>query len=136
MAAEILVGTEVDFEGDTRLFVEFDGTEVGILRHDGEYHAFQNRCAHQGGPVCDGTVIGKVETVLSLGQEQTGQRFSETDLHLVCPWHGWEYDLRTGVCAADSRFRLRRYQAVCRDGKVYVKVEEQSDRQLEKASSE
>ena len=51
-----------------------------------------------------------------------GERFSETEPHIVCPWHGWEYDLRTGRCAADPRFALRRYEVVCREGEVYVRA--------------
>ena len=30
-------------------------------------------------------------------------------MHFVCPWHGYEYDLKTGECAADRRLRLKSY---------------------------
>jgi len=48
-----------------------------------------------------------------------GQRFSD-EVHFVCPWHGYEYDLKTGECAADRRLRLKTYQVVRRGEDIYV----------------
>jgi nitrite reductase/ring-hydroxylating ferredoxin subunit len=41
-------------------------------------------------------------------------------MHIVCPWHGYEYKLETGECAADKKLKLRRYEVIERDGGVYV----------------
>jgi nitrite reductase/ring-hydroxylating ferredoxin subunit len=30
---------------------------------------------------------------------------------VACPWHGWEYDLETGVCLADPSRRIAVYSA-------------------------
>jgi nitrite reductase/ring-hydroxylating ferredoxin subunit len=43
-------------------------------------------------------------------------------MHLVCPWHGWEYDLTTGENVADRRLLLRRYPVLIRNGDVYLVV--------------
>ncbi len=94
--------------------------EVGVLHHDGRFYAYENRCVHQGGPVCEGRILGRVETVLADDKTVLGERFSETETHLICPWHGYEYDLSTGVCAADRRLRLRRYEVVERGEDIYV----------------
>jgi nitrite reductase/ring-hydroxylating ferredoxin subunit len=40
----------------------------------------------------------------------------------VCPWHGWEYKLRTGECAPDPSLKLKRYDVVKREGGIYVVV--------------
>ena len=53
-------------------------------------------------------------------RETIRERFSTTEIHLVCPWHGWEYDVETGECVALRRYRLRRYEAVQRGDEVYV----------------
>jgi nitrite reductase/ring-hydroxylating ferredoxin subunit len=106
----------------TRLIVEADGTEVGIIRHDGEWFAYENRCFHQGGPVCEGLVIGKVEALVGEGGRSLGERFSATEMRLVCPWHGWEYDLRTGRAAVDPRLCLKKYDVLERDGSVFLVV--------------
>jgi nitrite reductase/ring-hydroxylating ferredoxin subunit len=99
-----------------------DGIEVGIFRVNGELVAYENRCRHQGGPVCTGSVYGKLEAVLGPGGTIAEERFSESELHLVCPWHGWEYHLDTGVNTVDPALRLRSFPVSERDGRVYVRV--------------
>ena len=106
-------------DGD-RVIVSAAGREIGVFRHRGEFVAYENRCLHQGGPACEGVLVGKVEAVLGPDQAVLGERFSPTQTHFVCPWHGWEYDLGTGRCAADPRLRLRRFEVVERDGDLYV----------------
>lgn len=125
--AEILVAESASLHDGTRLIVEASGTEVGIIRHEGEWFAYENRCLHQGGPVCEGIVIGKVEGVVGESGRSAGERFSSTDLHLVCPWHGWEYDLRTGRAAVDPRLCLKKYEVVERDGSVFLVVPEEDE---------
>ena len=47
-------------------------------------------------------------------------RFNHDEMHIVCPWHGWEYDLETGEMVADRKFRLRKYDVEEREDGVYV----------------
>ena len=94
--------------------------EIGLVRANGKVHAFANHCAHQGGPVCYGEVLGKVEAVLDEQKRVRYERFSETELHLVCPWHGWEYDLETGVNAADPSWQIQKFETIVRGTDVYV----------------
>ena len=49
-------------------------------------------------------------------------RFNENELHIVCPGHGWEFNIETGRCAGDGRQALRRYQTVERNEGIYVIV--------------
>jgi nitrite reductase (NADH) small subunit len=98
------------------------GIEVGVFRVKGRLVAYENRCRHQGGPVCTGAVLGRLEAVLGPGGTIVEERFSEDELHLVCPWHGWEYDLATGECAVDRRIRLRAFAVEERDGRVYIEL--------------
>jgi nitrite reductase (NADH) small subunit len=119
-ATEVLVGTRADFDEDGRRIVSVGDTEIGVLRHDGRYYAYENRCVHQGGPVCEGRILGKVEAVLAEDKTLIGERFSSTEIHLICPWHGYEYDLTTGRSAVDPRRGLRRFKVVERGDEVYV----------------
>ena len=96
--------------------------EVGVFQVKGRLVAYENRCMHQGGPVCTGEIVGRYEQVLNPDGTVGGERFDETEPHLVCPWHGWEYDLASGRCTADQRHRLRRYPVSVREGYVYVTV--------------
>lgn len=117
---EILVGERGNLRAGARIFVDADGTEIGVFEHQGELLAYENVCRHQGGPVCEGTILGKVEAILGDDKIQLGERFSDESLHLICPWHGWEYDLRTGECATDPAVALRKYDVHERDGGLYV----------------
>ncbi|HZU19002.1 MAG TPA: Rieske (2Fe-2S) protein [Candidatus Dormibacteraeota bacterium] len=96
--------------------------EVGVFRVGGELRAYENRCRHQGGPVCTGEIVGRYEAVLNPDRTVAGERFADDQVRIVCPWHGWEYDLVTGACVADPRFRLRRFEVAVREGQVYVRV--------------
>jgi nitrite reductase/ring-hydroxylating ferredoxin subunit len=118
--SEVFVGTTHDFADDARKGVRFDGREVFVFQHRDRYYAYENNCPHAGGPVGEGTVIGKVEAVLDDDRNVLGERFSETEFNIVCPWHGYEYDIETGRCAGDGRIRLRKYSAYEKDGNVYV----------------
>lgn len=120
MPNEIHVGTVADFTDGRRAMVRVDGRDVFVFERDGRFYAFENVCPHMGGPVGEGILIGKVEAVLGENQELVRERFSTEEIHLVCPWHGWEYDIATGECAANRRFRLRKYEAVQRGEDVYV----------------
>lgn len=122
IGTEILVGTRADFADQTRRFISVDSSEIGVLFHDERFVAYENRCVHQGGPVCEGRILGRVEAVLADDKTMVGERFSDSDTHLVCPWHGYEYDLATGECAADRRLRLHRYEVVERGDEIYVVV--------------
>ena len=121
---EILVGADADIAEGSVVVVETGGHEVGVLRIKGQLHAYENYCLHQGGPVCYGEVLGKQEVLLDDRKRVVGERFSEEEFHLICPWHGWCFDAETGVCVTDRRMHLRRFELTTRDGQVYVRVPE------------
>ena len=108
-------------EGE-RQVVSCDGREVGIFRVGGEVHAWHNRCAHMRGPVCQGRIYRRVlEPIADDGTVRMLQH-SEEELHIVCPWHGYEFNLRTGQHPGAPDVRLRRAQHEVRDGGIYVLV--------------
>ena len=97
MAMEAIVAalTEDVLEGG-RVVVDVDGLEIGIFRLDGRLYAWENRCVMLGGPVCQGTLMNRVTERLDDERRSLGDDFAE-ELHIVCPWHGYEYDVRTGM---------------------------------------
>ena len=52
--------------------------------------------------------------------ERKGLRTVEDALHFVCPWHGYEYDMKTGECVSDRKLKLRRYKVVQKGDELYV----------------
>jgi nitrite reductase/ring-hydroxylating ferredoxin subunit len=103
-----------------RLIVDLGPVGVGIFRLDGQLHAYENVCAHAGGPVCQGLMVPRVVELLDDRRAIAGSKFHDRDFNIVCPWHGAEYDIRTGEHAGLRSLRLRRI-AVCEtNGAIYV----------------
>ncbi len=120
--AELFAGSEAEFEeGDCKIIVQ-DDLEIGVFRVGPSYYAYRNHCAHQGGPVCQGRLFRDVEEILGEDQSSLGLRFAEEKIHIVCPWHGYEYDIRTGAHPADPDIRLEQFEVEVRDGDVYILV--------------
>ena len=117
---KLFVGKETEFEKENCKIIIQGELEIGVFKIDGDFHAYQNQCSHRGGPVCQGKILGKVEEVLAEDQTSQGLKFSEESIHIICPWHGFEYDLRTGVNAGRPRLRLKKYEVKVHDGSVYV----------------
>lgn len=88
-----------------RKVLEIAGRSIGVFNLGGEYFALRNRCPHQGGPLCQGRLTGFLMARVPGEYEYT--RRGEI---LRCPWHGWEFDVRTGQSWFDpARTRVRTY---------------------------
>jgi nitrite reductase/ring-hydroxylating ferredoxin subunit len=64
-----------DLEDGDLMAVEVDGEPVCLARVDGTIYAFTDNCTHIGGPLNEGEL---------------------DDYVLTCPWHGAQFDVRTG----------------------------------------
>lgn len=120
---DVLIGSFDDLEEDSQTLVEAEGREIGVFRLGSDVFAYENRCPHQGGPACEGKIIPRVEQIVRDDRTVAGERFSETDIHFVCPWHGWEFDMRTGRHAGDPRFRVKPVETAVRDGQVFLRLD-------------
>ena len=73
---------DVDELPEGRVKTVTAGTHSMALTHiDGEYHAMDNRCPHQGGPLGEGSI----------------EKGKNGECMLRCPWHGWDFDPKTGL---------------------------------------
>lgn len=118
--AEYSAGMAEDFADGDRKVVVCGDVEVGVFRLDGEFFAWHNRCAHRAGPVCQGRIMKRVLETLDAEKGVREQSYDESRLHIVCPWHGYEYDIKTGRHPADDKVRLRKADLLVRDGEIYV----------------
>jgi nitrite reductase/ring-hydroxylating ferredoxin subunit len=83
---------------------------------DGAYYAVGNSCPHQGASLCEGT-LGGTALADGIGRYEYGL----DGLVVRCPWHGWEFDVRTGYAvAADSSTRVASYEVTVVGADVYV----------------
>jgi len=103
-----------------RFVVDIGESTVGVFRFKGTLYAYENVCAHSGGPVCQGRLVPRVRELLDDAQRTVGAAFDEDDLHIVCPWHGAEYSVTTGAHPAQPLFTLRGFPVDEEGGTVYV----------------
>lgn len=104
----------------SRKVISCDGVEIGVFNVDGEIVAWYNHCAHMRGPVCQGRIYKRVLEPVAEDHTTRALEFSEEHTHIVCPWHGYEFDLKTGKHPGSARHRLRKAQLKIADGEIYV----------------
>jgi 3-phenylpropionate/trans-cinnamate dioxygenase ferredoxin subunit len=94
-----------------RKLVSVEGRSIGVFNVAGTYYALRNLCPHQQAPLCEGRVLGT--TVPSRPGVYRVARDGEI---LRCPWHGWEFDIRTGASLFDPRrCRVKAYPVTVGD---------------------
>ena len=93
-----MVARARDVAPGTCKIVTVRGREIGVFNLGGEYFALANRCPHAGGPLCQGRIGPLVHS-----DGPGTYRLSRRREFLRCPWHGWEYDIRTGQSWCDPQ---------------------------------
>ena len=81
--------------------LQVDGEDIAVANVGGEFFATQGHCLHLQGPLGEGRLEGPV---------------------LSCPWHGWQYDVRTGENEFDRAIQLQTYAVKVEDGEVKVSL--------------
>ena len=118
--AEVLVVRQADLLEAGRKVVSVDGVEIGLFQVGTDIYAWRNHCPHQGGPACQGKLMKGVEERLTEDKQSLGIHYKEDSLNIICPWHGYEFDVRTGRYDGAGGLRLKGYPVTVRDGGVYV----------------
>jgi 3-phenylpropionate/trans-cinnamate dioxygenase ferredoxin subunit len=112
-----VVATVGELPPGSRKLVTVKGRPIAIFNLNGEMFGPLNRCPHQGGSLCHGALTGLVES------SRPGEYvFSRDGEILKCPWHGWEFDVRTGqsYCSPDT-IRTKTYDVAVVPGTGVVK---------------
>ena len=106
-----------DIPPGTRKLAEVNGRAIVVFNLGGEFFALNNRCPHRGGSLFHGKQTGLVEA------DGPGRYcYSRPGEIIRCPWHGWEFDIRTGQSYCDpKRFRARAYPVNVEPGSSVVK---------------
>ncbi|MEZ4867563.1 MAG: Rieske (2Fe-2S) protein [Caldilineaceae bacterium] len=101
-----IIAPVAEFPPGERKVIEIAGRSIGIFNVKGDFYAIRNTCPHQGGPLCSGRLTGFV--MATKPGEYTYTRRGEI---VRCPWHGWEFDVKTGQSWFDpAKTRVRNYQ--------------------------
>ena len=102
MAEWVRICAEADLPPESEVGeVEAAGRVSCVARVGGAVCVGDGTCPHEGGPLGQGVL---------------------EDGRVVCPWHAFAYDLRTGVAEHDASFKVRVFEAEVRNGEVRAKV--------------
>lgn len=99
----VAVAQAADIPDGERKIVSVGTLSIGVFHHNGQWYALHNSCLHRGGPVCTGPLDGDT---------------------LTCPWHGFQYDIKTGEFLSDHSACLDTYAVSIEAGQVVVAVPE------------
>jgi len=105
-----------DLEEGIPLPVALGQRRIAVTLWHGDVFAVRDSCAHQNVSFAGGHAEARVDGTGTPGELAA----SDDEPVLACPWHAFKYDLRTGRCVADPRFRVRTYPVMIEDSIVYV----------------
>jgi nitrite reductase/ring-hydroxylating ferredoxin subunit len=88
MGDYVKVASTADVPPGTGTVAEVAGQAVAVFNVNGAFYAIDNTCVHRGGPLGEGELDGDVVT---------------------CPWHAWQYDVKTGVSTTNPSARVKTY---------------------------
>ena len=110
------VGRLADFPRRRMNLAEVAGHSLVVVRSRSDVHVFRNHCPHQGAPICGGSVSG---TYLPSRPDQL--RYGMVDQIVRCPWHGWEFNVRSGEAVFGiSNKKLVLYPTEVRGSELWV----------------
>lgn len=111
-----VVASVADIPPGTRKIVTVNGREIGIFRIGDDFYGLINRCPHQGAPLCTGEIVSRL-----VAPSPGDYRLTRAGEMLRCPWHCWEFDIRTGQSLCDpNSVQARAFDVVVEPGKTLV----------------
>ncbi len=102
--------------GEKRI-IDVDGKSVGIFNVHGAYYALHNRCPHMSGKLCAGPVSGT-----TMPTDKVEFVYGREGEIIRCGWHGWEFEIETGMCLVNPRVRVRTYQVTVENGDLILYI--------------
>jgi 3-phenylpropionate/trans-cinnamate dioxygenase ferredoxin subunit len=111
-----VVARASDIPPGSRRLVHVAGRDIVVFNLDGELFALSDKCPPRGGSLSKGKLTGLVES-----SAPGTYRYSRPGEIIRCPWHNWEFDVRTGRSWCDpKRLRLMNYAVSVEAGATLV----------------
>ncbi len=112
-----VVAAVADLPPGSRKLLTIRGRPIAVFNLGGEFFGLFNRCPHQGGSLCEG-----IATAVVTADRPGEYRMSRHGEIIRCPWHGWEFDIRTGQSWCEpERISTRQYPVAVEHGVDLVK---------------
>lgn len=98
MAKHIIASVE-DIPNGGRVALTVKGRPIVVFNRDGQYFALLDRCPHSGAKLSLGLLTGILQS-----NSPGCFRYSRDGEIIKCPWHGWEFDVRSvqSYCSPQS----------------------------------
>jgi nitrite reductase (NADH) small subunit len=97
----IKVGPLQQLPPGSSIHVEVGDDAVAVCNVGGTLYAMDGICPHSSGPLGYGALDGAI---------------------LSCPFHGWEFDCRTGAFGGNEDLKLATYPVKVEDGEILVEL--------------
>jgi nitrite reductase (NADH) small subunit len=81
--------------------IEINGKAIAVFNVDGKFYAINDVCGHRGGPLSEGELDGNT---------------------VICPWHGWRYDVTSGANELVPDFPTEKYAVKIEGDDVLVEI--------------
>ena len=105
-----------DIPVGSRKIVTVRGREIGIFNVGGDFYGLINRCPHQGAELCKGEIVSRLVAPMP-----GDYRLTRPGEMIRCPWHCWEFDIRTGQSLCDpNSVQARAFHVEVAPGKALV----------------
>lgn len=86
-------------KGESKL-IDINNEKIALFNVDNEFFALKHECPHEGGPLAEGELV---------------------DNCIVCPWHGWMFDVKTGKCP-DREAGTDTYEVKVEENEVFIRM--------------
>ena len=81
--------------------VKIDDRTVAVSHTANGFFATDNTCPHRGGPLSDGDLLGE---------------------EIVCPWHLWGFDVRTGLCPGNADYSIATHEVKLDGDRILIRL--------------
>jgi nitrite reductase (NADH) small subunit len=96
---KIKLATKSQIPVGKAIIVREGGTEIALFNIDGQIYALENVCPHMGGPLGEGDI---------------------DQCTVTCPWHGWQFDVRSGECENMPGENAKRFEIAVEGDDIYL----------------
>ncbi len=97
----ITVAKVADLKPGQAKMILAGGHQIALFNVRGNFYATSNVCLHMGGPLGDGDLSDNV---------------------VSCPYHGWEYDVKTGECITSPTLKVQTYPVQVNGEEIQVAI--------------
>jgi NAD(P)H-dependent nitrite reductase small subunit len=101
MTKWIKVAKSEDIPTNTGLAVDVGGQAVALYKVEGKVYAIDGVCPHAGGALAEGSLNGCIA---------------------MCPWHGWEFNVKTGKSDFNAEIAVKTYPVKEEKGQVFIEI--------------